>query len=191
MPGAGWPKCAGRQLSTMAPSAAMAERLLSRLCGLAPNRRKASIRVRFITLFSSCVRIRLGERLALALVQPDLEACAMQSDRLRRDSRGEVNLVRSLRGGNTLAAAVAQTSARVLALTTPGPVMRQEALSQPLANGKRSRNAVHVGPALPSRHHTLNAQGQHARPAAQAQVMADAAAAAAKSRRFASESCSL
>src|SRR6185437_7215056 len=76
----------------------------------------------------------LGDRLALSLVQPDLEACAMQFDRLRRNARREVNLVRRLRGGDTLAAAIAQTPASILALTPPSFMMRQEALSQALAN---------------------------------------------------------
>jgi len=69
----------------------------------------------------------------------------MQFDRLRRNARREVNLVRRLRGGDTLAAAIAQTPASVLALTPPSFMMRQEALSQALANEKRRRNAVHVG----------------------------------------------
>src|SRR5579883_1851852 len=41
--------------------------------------------------------------LALRLGQPDLEASAMQPDRLRRDARREVNLVGRLRGSDTLA----------------------------------------------------------------------------------------
>jgi hypothetical protein len=42
---------------------------------VAPNRRKASIKVRFITLFGSCVRIHkeTGWR---SLAQADLQACA-------------------------------------------------------------------------------------------------------------------
>jgi hypothetical protein len=71
----------------------------------------------------------------------------MQFHRVRGNARREVNLVRRLRGSDTLAAAIAQTSAGVLALTPPSFMMRQEALSQTLADEKRRRNAVHVGSA--------------------------------------------
>ena len=70
----------------------------------------------------------------------------MQFDRVRRDARREIDLVRRLRGSDALAATVTQTPAGVLALTAPGLVMRQESLPQALANDKRRRNAVHVGP---------------------------------------------
>jgi hypothetical protein len=51
---------------------------------------------------------------------------------------------------------------------------RQEMLSEALASDSRRRNGVHVfGSALPRRHPALNAPDQHARPVAQAQVMAD------------------
>jgi hypothetical protein len=51
---------------------------------------------------------------------------------------------------------------------------RQEMLSEALASDSRRRNGVHVfGSALPRRHPALTAPGQHARPVARAQVMAD------------------
>jgi len=71
----------------------------------------------------------------------------MQFDRLRGDLRREINLIRGLRGSDTLAAAIAQTPACILAPTPPSFMMRQEALLEALADDKRRRNAVHVGPA--------------------------------------------
>ncbi|HTX05690.1 MAG TPA: hypothetical protein VMD06_07675 [Steroidobacteraceae bacterium] len=98
----------------------------------------------------------------------------MQSQRLRRDARLEVNLVRCLSGSDALAAAIAQTAAGILALAAPGLMMRQEMLSQALANDKRRRRTVHVfGPDLPWRHPAPNAPGQHARPCPGAQATAD------------------
>jgi hypothetical protein len=74
---------------------------------------------------------------------PDLEADAMQPDRLRSHARWEVHCVRRLRRGNTLTTSIAQTASGIFTQAAPQRTVRQSSLAQARPDGERRRTMVH------------------------------------------------
>jgi hypothetical protein len=74
---------------------------------------------------------------------PDLEADAMQPDRLRSHARWEVHGVRRLRRGNTLTTSIAQTASRIFTQSASQGTVRQSSLAQARPDGERHRTMVH------------------------------------------------